>query len=128
MSSLFFILLCTIGALIIHLWFYSDFFAFYLKCFKKILPTKFYSWLLVDEYLKTPDTDSYIEYLFIKRYPFAKFKTQFFLKLFSCVTCFTVWVSIVLSLIYGNLLYVGLFFFVLRILDFILRYVLKKAI
>lgn len=132
MSSLLFILLCTIGALIIHLWFYSDFFAYYFKSLKLIIPNKIYKWLLIEEFFKNEDPDlffdSYIEYLFIKRYPFAQFKTQFFLKLFSCITCFTVWVSIILALIYGSILYVGLIFFTLRILDFILRYVLKKAI
>ena len=132
MSSLLFILLCCVGALIINLWFYSDFFAFYLKIFKFIVPSNIYKWLLIDEYLNNQDPnlsfDSYIEYLFIKRSFTNSFKTKFFLKLFSCITCFTVWVSLIISIIIGNLLYIGLVFIFLRILDFILRYVLKKAI
>jgi hypothetical protein len=132
MSSLFLILLCCFGALIIHLWFYSDFFAYYLKSFKFAIPKKIYSWLLIEEYLNNQDPnlsfDSYIEYLFVKRSFTKSFKTKFFLKLFSCITCFTVWISLLISIIFGNLLYIGLVFIILRILDFILRYILKKQI
>ena len=132
MSSLLLILLCCFGALIIHLWFYSDFFAYYIKSVKFLLPNKVYSWLLVEEYLNNQDPnysfDSYIEYLFVKRYFTKSFKTKFFLKLFSCITCFTVWISLLISIIFGNLLYIGLVFIILRILDFILRYILKKQI
>jgi hypothetical protein len=132
MSSLLFILLCSIGALIIHLWFYSDFFAFYVKTFKKLLPNKIYQWLLIEEYLNNENPnlnfDSYIEYLYARRCFAKSFITKFFLKLFSCIICFTTWVSLVISLLLGNILYVGLVFIILRILDFILRYVLKKAI
>jgi hypothetical protein len=92
MSSLYLILLCCIGALIIHLWFYSDFFAYYLKVFKFLIPKKIYSWLLVNEFLNNKDPnfmfDSYIEYLFIKRSFSKSFLTKFFLKLFSCVRNF----------------------------------------
>jgi hypothetical protein len=56
MSSLFLILLCCLGALIIHLWFYSDFFAYYLKFFRILIPVKIYKWLLVDEYLNNEDS------------------------------------------------------------------------
>ena len=132
MSSLFLILLCCLGALIIHLWFYSDFFAYYVKTLKFLIPNKIYSWLLIEDYLNNQDPnlffDSYIEFLFIKRSFVNSFKTKFFLKLFSCITCFTVWISIFIALIVNNLLYIGLIFIILRILDFILRYVLKKAI
>jgi len=132
MSSLLFILLCCLGALIIHLWFYSDFFAFYVKTFKKLLPSKIYQWLLIEEYLNNENPnlnfDSYIEYLFARRCFSESFTTKFFLKLFSCIICFTTWVSMLISLLLGNVLYIGLVFIVLRILDFILRYVLKKAI
>jgi hypothetical protein len=132
MSSLLFILLCCLGALIIHLWFYSDFFAFYVKTFKKLLPYKIYQWLLIEEYLNNENPnlnfDSYIEYLFARRCFSESFTTKFFLKLFSCIICFTTWVSMLISLLLGNVLYIGLVFIVLRILDFILRYVLKKAI
>jgi len=132
MSSLFFILLCCFGALIIHIWFYSDFFAYYLKIFRIIIPVKIYKWLLIDDYINNQDPnlffDSYIEYLFVKRYFTNSFKTKFFLKLFSCITCFTVWVSFIISIIMGNILYIGLVFLILRIVDFILRYILKKTI
>ncbi len=132
MSSLFLILLCCFGALIIHLWFYSDFFAYYIKSIRFFIPNKVYSWLLIDQFLENQDPnysfDSYIEYLFIKRSFTRSFKTKFFLKLFSCITCFTVWMSLLISIIFGNLFYVGLIFIILRILDFILRYVLKKQI
>jgi hypothetical protein len=132
MSSLFLFLLCCIGDLIIHLWFYSDFFAYYLRYIKFLIPSKIYNWLLIDEYLNNQDPnlsfDSYIEYLFIKRSFTKSFKTKFFLKLFSCVTCFTIWVSIIISVIYRDMMYVGLIFLLLRTLDYILRYVLKKSI
>ena len=132
MSSLFLILLCCLGALIIHLWFYSDFFAYYLKSFQTFLPKNIYKWFLVDEFLNNQDPDlffdSYIEYLYIKRAFSKSFLTKFLLKLFSCIICFTTWVSLIISVIIGNILYIGLVFLILRILDFILRYVLKKSI
>jgi hypothetical protein len=132
MSSLFLILLCCLGALIIHLWFYSDFFAYYLKSFKFLIPSRGYEWLLVEEFLKNQDPDlffnSYIEYLYTKRSFSQSFLIKFFLKLFSCVLCFTTWVSLIISIILGNLLYIGLIFLILRLLDFILRYVLKKSV
>jgi hypothetical protein len=132
MSSLFLILLCCLGALIIHLWFYSDFFAYYIRSTRFLIPNKVYSWFLIEDYLNNQDPnylfDSYIEYLFVKRSLTKSFKIKFFLKLFSCITCFTVWMSLLISIIFNNLLYIGLIFIVLRILDFILRYVLKKSV
>jgi hypothetical protein len=132
MSSLLFILLCCLGGLIINLWFYSDFFAYYVKLFKFVIPSKLYTNLLVEEYLnnQNPDiqTSSYIEYLYIKKYFFANFYGKFFLKLLSCIICFTTWVAIIISLILGNILFVGLVFLILRLIDFILRYTLKKII
>ena len=132
MSSLFLILLCCFGALIIHLWFYSDFVAYYLKFFKFLIPSGVYKWLLVEESLANQDPelffDSYIEYLYTKRSFSQSFLIKFFLKLFSCILCFTTWVSLIISIILGNLLYMGLIFLILRILDFILRYVLKKSV
>jgi hypothetical protein len=132
MSSLFLFLLCCLGSLIIHLWFHSDFFAYYIRSFRFLLPQKVYKWLLVDEYLNNKDPnmmfDSYIEYFYVLKSFSTNFKVQFFLKLFSCITCFSVWVSFIICIIYWNLLYIGLVFIILRILDFILRYVLKKTI
>jgi len=132
MSSINVFLLCCWGALIIHSWFYSDFFAYYARTLKFFIPCKIYQWLLIDEYLnnKSPDMmfDSYIEYLFIKRSLAKSFKTKFFLKLFSCVICFTMWISIIICLIICNFWYLGFIFCILRVLDFILRFVLKKAV
>jgi hypothetical protein len=132
MSSLLLILLCCVGALIIHLWFYSDFFAYYVKSFKFLIPKKFYEWLLIEDYFNNNDPDlnveSYIEYLYIKQSFSKSFIVLFFLKLFSCVLCLTTWISLLISLIYGNILYIGIVFVSLRILDFILRFVLKKQI
>lgn len=132
MSSLYFVLLCCVGALIIHLWFYSDFFAYYLKSVKKLLPQKLYNWFLIEEYLNNQDPnlsfDSYIEYLYVQKSLVNSFTVQFFLKLFSCIICFTTWASIIIAIILNNLLFIGLIFITLRILDFILRYVLKKSI
>lgn len=132
MSSLLFILLCCLGSLIIHLWFYTDFFAYYLRACKIFIPYNIYNWLLIDDYLNNQDPnltfDSYIEYFFIKRSFTRSFRIKFFLKLFSCITCFTFWISFIIGLIIGNILYIGLIFIILRLLDFILRYVLKKSI
>ena len=129
MSSLFFILLCCFGALIVKLWLYTDFFAFYIKILKPLFPKRAYSWLLVDEFLTSDGNhSSYIEYLFIKRYMFCGTVTQFFLKLLSCQTCFSTWIAILISIIYGNLLFVGLAFILLRIFDFLMRYTDNKII
>lgn len=132
MSSLYLILLCTLGALIIHLWLNSDFVAYYIKSLKFLIPKSIYEWLLIEDYFSDSDpnlnVNSYIEFLFIKRAFDPSFKVKFFLKLFSCSICFTTWVSLIISLVYGNLLFIGLIFIILRILDFILRYVLYKSI
>lgn len=132
MSSLYLILLCSLGALIIHLWLNSDFFAYYLKSFKFAIPSSVYNWLLVEEYFNNNDpnliTESYIEFLFVKRAFDKSFIVQFFLKLLSCVICLSTWISIIISLILGNILYIGLVFIILRVLDFILRFTLKKSI
>jgi len=132
MSSLYLILLCSLGALIIHLWLNSDFFAYYIKSFKFLIPNSIYEWLLIEDYFKNNDpnlnVNSYIDFLLIKRSFDPSFKVQFFLKLFSCSICFSTWVSLIISLIYGNILYIGLIYIILRILDFILRYTLYKTI
>jgi hypothetical protein len=132
MSSLNLFLLCCWGALIIHLWFYSDFFAYYIRSFRFLFPQKVYKWLLVDEYLNNKDPnmmfDSYIEYFYVLKSFSTNFKVKFFLKLFSCITCFTTWISILISICIQNLWYVGFIFILLRLLDFILRFVLKKSI
>lgn len=129
MSSFFFILLCCLGALIVKIWLYSDFFAFYIRILKPVVPKKLYDWALIDEFLSSDDSySSYVEYLFIKRYMFATPLVQFFLKLLSCQTCFTTWLAILISIIYGNILFVGLAFIILRVLDFIIRYADNKVV
>lgn len=96
------------------------------------IPNKIYNWLLIEDYLNNEDPnlnfDSYIEYLFVKRCFTNSFIEKFFLKLFSCIICFTTWISLVISILLGNLLYIGIIFLVLRVIDFILRYTLKKSI
>jgi hypothetical protein len=130
MSSLFLILLCCFGSLIIYLWFYSDFFPYYFKTFRFLIPQKIYNWLLIEDFFTDQNThaSSYIEYLYIKRHQTKSFVTKFFLKLFGCIICFTTWMSIIISLIVCNILYIGLIFLMLRGLDFILRFTNKHII
>lgn len=126
MSSLLLILLCFIGAQLLYLWFYSDFFAYYLKAFKFVIPKKIYNWLLIEEYFIDPESGgSYINYIYFKRSESKSFIIKFFLKLFGCIICLSVWVSIIISLILGNILYIGIVFALLRIIDFILRFANK---
>jgi hypothetical protein len=133
MSSLLFILLCFWGGLITHLWFYSDFWTFYVKVFNKFVPKRLYQWLLIEEYLNNQDPDymfdSYIEYLYLKRGTYTdNFIIKFILKLFSCNLCFTFWISILICLIMNNFLLLGLTYFFIRFIDFILKIFLKKQI
>lgn len=126
MSSLYLFLLCCVAGWLLHLWFYTDFFAYYLRTFKFIFPQKIYDWFLVDSFFTDDtDTDSFIDYLYLKRGFTNNFIIKFFLKLFSCGLCLTSWLSIVISLIYGNILYTGLIFIILRLIDFILRFANK---
>lgn len=127
MSSLYLFLLCCLAGWLLFLWFYTDFFAYYLRMFKFLLPKKFYDWFLLDNFFADTATnaDSFIDYLYIKRSFTNNFIIQFLLKLFSCNLCFTSWVSIIISLIYGNILYTGLIFIILRLIDFILRFANK---
>lgn len=110
-----------------HLWFYSDFFAYYAKAFEFFIPRKIYNWLLIEDFFIDTEinVNSYIDFLFIKRSGNSNFFINFFLKLFGCSICLTTWVSIIISLIFGNLLYIGFVFLILRLLDFILRFVNK---
>jgi len=126
-SSLYLILLCCFAAWLMHLWFYSDFFAYYAKAFKFSIPRKIYNWLLIEDFFIDTEinVNSYIDFLFIKRSGNSNFFINFFLKLFGCIICLTTWVSIIISLIFGNLLYIGFVFLILRLLDFILRFVNK---
>lgn len=107
-----------------YLWFYSDFFAYYAKALKCLFPKKVYKWLLIEDFFTDTEiqTVSYIEFLYIKRSINNNFIISFFLKLFSCIICLTTWVSLIISLMMGSLLYIGLVFLILRGLDFILRF------
>lgn len=127
MSSLYLILLCCIGAWIMYLWFYTDFFAYYVKALKSIFPAKIYNWLLIDNFFTDTslNVSSYIEYLYIKKHVNNNFIVTFFLKLFGCIICLTTWFSLIISLIIGNILYIGLIFLILRMIDFILRFANK---
>jgi hypothetical protein len=107
-----------------YLWFYSDFFAYYAKALKFIFPKKIYDWLLIEEFFTDTETQatSYIEFLYIKRSINNNFIISFFLKLFGCIICLTTWTALIISLVLGNILYIGLIFLILRVLDFILRF------
>jgi hypothetical protein len=124
MSSLYLILLCCVGSWLMYLWFYSDFFAYYAKALKFIFPKKIYDWLLIEEFFTDTETQatSYIEFLYIKRSINNNFIISFFLKLFGCIICLTTWTALIISLVLGNILYIGLIFLILRVLDFILRF------
>jgi len=124
MSSLNLILLCSLASWAMFLWFYTDFFAYYLKALKPIFPKKVYSWLLIDEFFNDTESnaDTYIGFFTMKRYGSVNFGVDFVLKLFGCIICLSTWMSIIISLILGNILYVGAVFALLRVIDFILRY------
>ena len=124
MSSLYLILLCCIGGWLMYLWFYTDFFAYYAKILKPLFPKKIYNWLLIDNFFTDTElsTPSYIEYLYIKRSVNNNFLITFFLKLFGCIICLSTWFALIISLMMGNILYIGLVFIILRVIDFILRF------
>ncbi len=124
MSSLFFILLCCFSAWFLYIWFYTDVFSYYIKALKFIFPKKIYNWLLIDEYFVDFQTKatSLIGYLVEKKSFSENFAITFFIKLFGCIICLTTWVSIIIALIMGNILYIGVTFLILRILDYILRH------
>lgn len=130
MSILILILLCILFSTIEHLWFNTDFFAFYSKLLKPVIPYKIYSWLLIDEYFVRPSTDmgygSYIEYLSEKKQFTKNFKTVFVLKIFSCQLCLGMWFSILSVILSGcGLLFIGFAFVLIRAIDSLLNYFLK---
>jgi hypothetical protein len=124
MSSLYLILLCSLSAWLMYLWFYSDFFAYYAKALKFLFPKKLYDWLLIEEFFTDTETQSisYIGFLYVKRSSTNNFIVSFLLKLFGCITCLSTWFAVIISILLGNLLYIGVVFLILRILDFILRF------
>lgn len=131
MSSLILIKYIFIGCMFIHLWTKTDFFAYYCKLLSRFIPKTIYSWLLISEYFNRPIEeyiyDSYIEYLFAKRSFSKSFIVNFLLKMISCTLCLSVWVSIAISVIYMDILVLGIVFVALRALDFLLNYFLKNS-
>jgi hypothetical protein len=130
MSILIFFLLCSLFSMIGHLWVKTDVAAYYLKALKKYLPKKFYSWLLVEEFFNRPPDEyiylSLIEYLNYKRQFSTNFKITFILKLLSCPLCFGFWMSLISSIISGNVLFVGVGFIIIRFFDWLLNFFLKS--
>jgi hypothetical protein len=125
------ILLQTVSliALFNHLWFKTDFFAFYVKAIKKVLPFNVYFYLMIDEYFMRPLEDyiysSYIEYFYSKKSFSKNFIEIFILKLISCSLCLTTWFSLLSSLFLGNIFYTGIIFISVRLLDTLLNFFLK---
>lgn len=130
MSILILIQISTIISLINHLWFKTDFFCYYCRLLKSIIPKEIYSYLLIDEFFTRPESDyiydSYIEYLYSKRCFTKNFVALFFLKLASCPLCLTTWLSILCCILYLNILYTGILFLLIRSIDFLLNFFLKS--
>jgi hypothetical protein len=131
MSSFIFFTSVSASALIVYLWLYTDFLPFYLKLLKPLFTVKMYSWLMVDDFFNFYDErlvfNSYIEYLAFQKQDVSNFKIQFILKLLSCKTCLTTWVSILISLYFGSILWVGLIFLSININIFLLNFFLKTS-
>jgi hypothetical protein len=112
-----------------HIWFKTDFFAFYIKAFKAVLPMRVYMYLMVEEYFIRPPEDyiysSYIEYFYSKRSYSKKFLETFVLKLISCPLCLTTWSSLLCCVFLGNIFYTGILFILVRCLDTLLNFFLK---
>lgn len=123
-SSIFFITAILNLALLVHLWFNTDFVAYYLKLFKKIIPKNIFEFLLVEEYFthdhSTISFRSYIDFFFFKKSSSKNFIFLFFLKILSCKLCLTVWISILTAIIFININLIGLIYLLLRLIDFIL--------
>jgi hypothetical protein len=129
MSILILIQTASLIALFNHIWFETDFFAFYAKAFKKLIPTKTYLYLMVEEYFIRPSHDfiynSYIEYFSSKRSFSNNFFEIFIIKLVSCPICLTTWISILYCAFLGNIFYIGILFILVRCLDGLLKFFLK---
>jgi hypothetical protein len=129
MSILILIQLAATVSLFNHLWFKTDFFAFYAKFIKKLLPQNMYMYLMIEEYMSRPPQDyihdSYISYLYAKKCFCTNFFEVFILKLLSCALCLTTWMSAIICLSLGAPLYIGVLFILIRILDSLLNFFLK---
>jgi len=132
MSILILIQTCCFVSLVCHIWFNTDFFPFYIKLAKKIIPSKIYSWMLIDEFLVRSGDDmifsSYIDYLFTKRYFTKSFLLKFLMKLLSCEICFLTWLSIVAGLVTLNPAYIGIIFVISKSINVLLKFFLKNQL
>ena len=130
-SSFIFISFLSSVALVIYLWLHTDFFAYYLKLAKPILSEKIYCWLMAEDFFNFSDEnlefDSYIEYLSFQKQGVSCFTVQFILKLISCKTCLTTWVSILISLLCCGIHAAGPIFLFIIINIFLLRFFLKTS-
>jgi hypothetical protein len=131
MSSIFFIITILNFALLVHLWFNTDFFAYYVKLFKKLIPIKFFNFLLIEEYFSHDHSkisfQSYIDFFAYKKSSSKDFLFLFLLKILSCKMCLTVWLSIIISIVFNNIYLLGLIYLLLRIVDFILEKITFKS-
>ena len=110
------------------LWFFTDFFVYYMMAFKRIVPNAIYNWFLVDEYFNRSEQDinkPYIPFLLESKYFSESFLTKFFLKLIRCNICFTTWLSLIGSIICGNIFYIGIIFFFSIFFTYWTKYFLK---
>jgi hypothetical protein len=130
MSSFIFFTTILTASLLIHLWSNTNFFAYYLKLIKWLLPKKIYLWLMVEEYFYDPSSSrysSYIEYLYAQKQD-TIYLISFILKLMSCPICLSTWVSILLSIVlFGNILYMGVIYIIILISNYIFNFFLKRA-
>ena len=129
MSILILIQAACLVSLFNHLWFKTDFFAFYAKLLKKFVPYRIYFYLMIEEYFIRPPQDfiyeSYIEYFYTKRGFSSNFFEVFILKLLSCPLCLTAWASLVACVLLGNMFYIGILFVLVRAIDSLLNFFLK---
>jgi hypothetical protein len=132
MSILILIQICCFVSLVGHIWFNTDFFAFYVKLLKPIFPKKIYSWMLIEEFLSRSGNDAmysnYIEYIFTKKYFTKSFALKFVLKLLACEICFFVWLSIIAGLLIMSPIYIGLIFVLSKTINALLKYFLKNQL
>lgn len=129
MSSLIVLQIIFFLGTIVHIWFKSDFLPYYASISKELIPQKIYLWLLIDEFFNRSGDDNvyehYIEYLYSKRC-FAKSPyTRFYLKLFSCPTCFTFWLSMLIGAISLTPFNIGIYFVGAQAVYTLLNYFLK---
>jgi hypothetical protein len=129
MSSLFLFQLSSVCALVVFIWFNTDFLAHYVKLLKKILPKKIYDFFLIEDWFKGNSfgITEYPEFLYVKHINSKSALLQFLLKLASCKICFSFWVSMVSSLLFLNFWYLGILFIITISLEFAINFILIKV-